>query len=68
MSNFIENAKWRYATKKYDTTKKVTTKDLETFEEVFLSNIYDVHLPIVPKTIVDGGANVGLASFFFKLK
>lgn len=29
MSNFIENANWRYATKKFDTTKKVATTDLE---------------------------------------
>ena len=29
MSNFIENANWRYATKKYDTTKKVSVEDLE---------------------------------------
>jgi FkbM family methyltransferase len=44
------------------------TKDLETFEEVFLSNIYNTLLPFEPKTIVDAGANVGLASAFFKLK
>jgi len=44
------------------------TKDLETFEEVFLANIYDTPLPFEPKTIVDAGANVGLASVFFKLK
>ena len=44
------------------------TKDLETFEEVFLTNLYNTTLPIKPKTIVDAGANVGLASLFFKLK
>jgi nitroreductase len=33
MSNFIENAKWRYATKKFDTTKKVSEKDLNTLKE-----------------------------------
>jgi hypothetical protein len=27
------------------------TKDLETFEEVFLANIYDTPLPFEPKTI-----------------
>lgn len=32
MSNFIENAKWRYATKKFDTTKKVSIQDLETLK------------------------------------
>jgi nitroreductase len=33
MSNFIENANWRYATKKFDTTKKVSKEDLETLKE-----------------------------------
>lgn len=33
MSNFIENANWRYATKKFDTTKKVSEKDLATLKE-----------------------------------
>ncbi len=31
--NFIENAKWRYATKKYDNSKKVSQKDLEFIKE-----------------------------------
>ena len=33
MSNFIKNANWRYATKKFDTTKKVSTEDLNTLKE-----------------------------------
>ncbi len=33
MSDFIENAKWRYATKKFDTTKKVSDKDLNILKE-----------------------------------
>ena len=33
MSNFIKNANWRYATKKFDTTKKVSDEDLETLKE-----------------------------------
>ena len=33
MSNFIKNANWRYATKKFDATKKVTSKDLNTLKE-----------------------------------
>ena len=32
MSNFIENANWRYATKKFDTTKKVSAENLETLK------------------------------------
>lgn len=33
MSKFIENANWRYATKKFDTTKKVSSEDLETLKK-----------------------------------
>ncbi len=33
MSQFIENAKWRYATKKYDSNKKVSSEDLETLKQ-----------------------------------
>lgn len=33
MSQFNENAKWRYATKKYDATRKVSAADLATLRE-----------------------------------
>ncbi|SFA87237.1 Nitroreductase [Flavobacterium swingsii] len=33
MSKFIENQNWRYATKKFDATKKVSKTDLETLKE-----------------------------------
>ncbi|WP_395046483.1 NAD(P)H-dependent oxidoreductase [Flavobacterium sp.] len=33
MSKFIENQNWRYATKKFDVAKKVSTTDLETLKE-----------------------------------
>ena len=33
MSNFITNSNWRYATKKFDTTKKISKQDLETLKE-----------------------------------
>lgn len=33
MSNFIENAKWRYATKKFDANKKISTADLQFLKE-----------------------------------
>ena len=44
------------------------SKDYETFEEIFLKNIYDIALPFIPNLIVDAGANVGFASCFFNLK
>lgn len=33
MNNYIENLNWRYATKKYDTEKKVSEEDLKTLKE-----------------------------------
>ncbi|WP_395632701.1 NAD(P)H-dependent oxidoreductase [Flavobacterium sp.] len=33
MNNFIKNANWRYATKKFDATKKVSDADLQTLKE-----------------------------------
>ncbi|WP_130736210.1 NAD(P)H-dependent oxidoreductase [Flavobacterium sp. J27] len=33
MNTFIENQKWRYATKKFDATKKITAEDLTTLKE-----------------------------------
>ena len=33
MNNFISNAKWRYATKKFDATKRVSPSDLDTLKE-----------------------------------
>ncbi len=33
MSTFINNQNWRYATKKFDATKKISTEDLNTLKE-----------------------------------
>lgn len=33
MSTFLENQNWRYATKKFDATKKVSDQDIETLKE-----------------------------------
>lgn len=33
MSNFLNNQNWRYATKKFDATKKVSTEDLNILKE-----------------------------------
>lgn len=33
MKTFIENQNWRYATKKFDATKKISTEDLNTLKE-----------------------------------
>lgn len=33
MSTYIENLNWRYATKQFDSTKKISSEDLETLKE-----------------------------------
>lgn len=33
MSTFLENQNWRYATKKFDSNKKISTEDLNTLKE-----------------------------------
>ena len=33
MSTFLENQNWRYATKKFDSSKKISTEDLNTLKE-----------------------------------
>ncbi|MDR7210436.1 NAD(P)H-dependent oxidoreductase [Flavobacterium piscis] len=33
MSTFLENQNWRYATKQFDATKKISTEDLNTIKE-----------------------------------
>ena len=33
MSTFLEHQNWRYATKKFDSTKKISTEDLNTLKE-----------------------------------
>jgi nitroreductase len=33
MNTFLENQNWRYATKKFDATKKISTEDLQTLKE-----------------------------------
>ncbi len=41
------------------------TSDEPTLRQVFMNIRYELDLPFKPKTILDGGANVGYASVFF---
>jgi FkbM family methyltransferase len=41
------------------------TTDEPTFTHVFLNREYDIELPLVPRLVVDAGANVGYASIWF---
>ncbi|KGO91644.1 NAD(P)H-dependent oxidoreductase [Flavobacterium subsaxonicum] len=44
MLNYIDSLKWRYAAKKYDTTKKVSAEDLETLKEAVRLSVSSVGL------------------------
>ena len=35
MSTFLENQNWRYATKKFDSTKKISNEDLNYFKRSY---------------------------------
>ena len=42
--------------------------DFYTYEEVILKKSYDLSLRVPPKTILDGGGNIGLTAAFFATK
>jgi FkbM family methyltransferase len=42
--------------------------DRYTFNQVFVDDQYRIKFPFEPKTIIDGGANIGLASAYFAHK
>ena len=64
----FRRARVKLPSRKVEVFIRPNTKDRATFKEVFVAGIYNTPLPIVPQTIVDAGANVGLASVFFKMK
>lgn len=53
MSQFIENAKWRYATKKFDITKKVSAEDLATLKEAIQLSASSYGLQLYKVIIVE---------------
>lgn len=44
------------------------TGDSATFNEVVLRQEYDIDIALTPKTIIDGGANIGLTAIYFASK
>ena len=56
MSQFNENAKWRYATKKFDTTKKVSAEDLATLKEAIQLSASSFGLQLYKVIIVENPA------------
>ena len=47
---------------------RVGTSDEPTFRQVFMNVRYEIDLPFSPKTIIDGGSNIGYASVFYANK
>ncbi|MFM1821120.1 MAG: hypothetical protein RLZZ402_1479 [Bacteroidota bacterium] len=57
----------RYRSSRYKTSIYLRKKyaDNFTFKQVFIEGQYNFHIPFIPSTIIDGGANIGLASVYF---
>ncbi|GEL44556.1 hypothetical protein MEX01_51470 [Methylorubrum extorquens] len=47
---------------------RMGTSDLPTYYQVFKRFDYDIPLPFIPETIVDLGANIGLAAVYFHVR
>src|SRR5215213_9438468 len=42
------------------------SSDIPTFIEIFFHREYELKLDFEPRTILDGGANIGLSALYFK--
>lgn len=47
---------------------RTRTSDIKLFRNIFIEQEYNISLPFVPNTIIDGGANIGLATILFANK
>jgi FkbM family methyltransferase len=47
---------------------RIGTSDEPTFRQVFMNIRYEIDIPFNPKTIIDGGSNIGYASVFYATK
>jgi len=54
--NYIENLNWRYATKKYDSSKKVSSENLEKLKEVIQLSVSSYGLQLYKVIIVENTA------------
>ncbi len=54
--NYIENLKWRYATKKFDSSKKISTEDLEKLKEAIQLSVSSYGLQLYKVIIVENAA------------
>src|SRR5579862_1928443 len=53
---------------RYPIYLRLKTTDISAYSEILLRGLYDFDLPFSPTTIVDAGANVGMASIYFANK
>lgn len=53
---------------KYPLFLRPYTSDVPTFQQIFLNTRYEMDLGFTPKTIIDGGSNIGFASVFYAKK
>lgn len=60
--------KFRFSPLKQEVHLRPKSSDTQTFIEIFIDGEYNFSVPFVPKVIVDGGANVGLSTLYFKNK
>lgn len=47
---------------------RMPSSDAATFEQIFIKQEYDFDVKRTPKTIIDAGANIGLAAIYFSSK
>lgn len=53
---------------KYPFYLRALSSDISTYKQIFIKKEYDFDLEKVPNTIIDAGANIGLASIYFANK
>ena len=54
--NYIENLKWRYATKKFDSSKKISSENLEKLKEAIQLSVSSYGLQLYKVIIVENAA------------
>ncbi len=53
---------------KHSISLRPNTTDIPTFKQLFYESEYEFSLDFKPRTIIDGGANIGLAAVYFSNK
>ena len=60
--------KFRFSPLQQKVHLRPKSSDIPTFIEIFIDEEYNFKIPFTPKVIIDGGANIGLSTLFFKNK